>query len=47
MNIVDEYKEAFRSFLLLTPKERRIVVEQMKEMIESRQRIAKNICACR
>lgn len=47
MSIIDEYKEAFYSFLLLTPKERRIVVEQMEEMIASRQRIAENICACR
>lgn len=47
MSIIDEYKEAFHSFLLLTPAERRIVVEQMEEMIASRQRIVENICACR
>ena len=47
VSIIDEYKEAFHSFLLLTPEERRIVTGQMEEMIASRQRIAENICACR
>lgn len=47
MSIIDEYKEAFHSFLLLTPAERRIVTGQMEEMIASRQRIAENVCACK
>lgn len=47
MDIIDEYKEAFYSFLLLTPAERRIVTGKMEEMIASRQRIAENVCACK
>lgn len=47
MSIIDEYKEAFYSFLLLTPSERRIVTGQMEEMIASRQRIVENVCACK
>lgn len=47
MSIIDEYKEAFYSFLLLSPKERRIVTGQMEEMIASRQQIAENVCVCK
>ena len=46
MSIIDEYKEAFYSFLLLTPSERQIVTGQMDEMLTARKRIVENICVC-